>query len=202
MKLIDIRRANLRSVLGLGAICGLGFDATLAPFAAPVAHAQNVQSTQVSPQDKVKWLNEQQRALVALDPNDGWQWLDGGLAWRRVDGDGTGPKPTASDIVTVHYAGTFTDGREFDSSFKRGKPATFPLGNLIKAWQMAIPQMGVGDTIELVAPARLAYGPVGKGPIPGGATLKCKVQLLGIGAPRGKAPPPAVKATSTTKIGS
>ncbi len=77
----------------------------------------------------------------------------------------------------------FTDGATFDSSFDRGEPATFPLGRLIRAWQLAIPQMGVGDTIELAAPATLAYGPTGKGPIPGGATLLFKVQLLGIGSP-------------------
>ena len=61
-----------------------------------------------------------------------------------------------------------------------GEPATFPLGRLVKAWQLAIPEMGVGDTIELYAPADLAYGPVGKGPIPGNATLVFKVELIGI----------------------
>jgi FKBP-type peptidyl-prolyl cis-trans isomerase len=59
-------------------------------------------------------------------------------------------------------------------------PEAFPLNRLVKAWQMAIPEMGVGDTIEIAAPADLAYGPRGKGPIPGGATLLFTVQLLGI----------------------
>mgnify|MGYP004451866443 FL=1 len=82
--------------------------------------------------------------------------------------------------MTVHYEGTFTDGEVFDSSFARGEPATFPLGRLIPAWQRTIPLMGVGDTIEIAVPADLGYGPTGKGPIPGGATLLFKVQLIDI----------------------
>lgn len=129
----------------------------------------------------IAWHNAQQAYLAALKPADGWRYLPGGLKWRRIAGDGTGAKPTVEDTVTVHYSGTFTDGGTFDSSFDRGEPATFPLGRLIKAWQLAIPEMGVGDAIELAAPALLAYGPTGKGPIPGGATLLFKVQLIGIG---------------------
>lgn len=129
----------------------------------------------------IAWHNAQQAYIAALKPADGWRFLPGGLKWRRIAGDGSGAHPTVDDVVTVHYAGTLTDGTTFDSSFDRGEPATFPLGRLIKAWQLAIPEMGVGDTIELAAPALLAYGPVGKGPIPGGATLLFKVQLLAIG---------------------
>lgn len=151
----------------------------LALVSSPVL-AQDEQPAVDRSQD-IAWQNAQQAYIAALRQADGWQPLPGGLKWRRIAGDGTGAKPTVEDVVTVHYAGTFTDGGTFDSSFDRGEPATFPLGKLIKAWQLAIPQMGVGDTIELAAPALLAYGPVGKGPIPGGATLLFKVQLLGIG---------------------
>ncbi len=126
------------------------------------------------------WHNRQQAALAALQPSDGWQVLPGGLKWRRIAGDGSGPRPTVEDTVTVHYAGTFLDGTGFDSSYDRGEPASFPLGRLVKAWQLAIPQMGVGDTIELYAPADLAYGPQGRGPVPGNATLIFKVELIGI----------------------
>ena len=132
------------------------------------------------PERGMGWHSAQQVALAERAASGDWRALEGGLLWRRVEGDGTGVRPSVSDTVTVHYAGTFIDGETFDSSFDRGEPATFPLGRLIPAWQMAIPQMGVGDTIELAAPATLAYGPVGKGPIPGGATLLFKVQLLGI----------------------
>jgi len=126
------------------------------------------------------WHNAQQLALASRQASDGWGWLDGGVLWRRVAGDGTGKRPTVADNVTQHYAGTFTDGTEFDSSYKRGEPATFPLGGLIRAWQLAVPMMGVGDTIEIAVPASMGYGPVGRGPIPGGATLLFKIELLAI----------------------
>ena len=149
--------------------------AALALAAAPAA----AQETPDRSQD-IAWHNRQQAYLGGLSAAEGWRYLPGGLKWRRVAGDATGARPKVEDTVTVHYAGTFIDGTTFDSSFERGEPATFPLGRLIKAWQLAIPQMGVGDTIELAAPAMLAYGATGKGPIPGGATLLFKVQLLGI----------------------
>lgn len=134
----------------------------------------------------IAWHNAQQAHIAGLKQTDGWRYLPGGLKWRRIEGDGSGARPMVEDTVTVHYAGTLIDGTAFDSSFERGEPATFPLGALIPAWQLAIPQMGVGDTIELAAPATLAYGPVGKGPIPGGATLLFKVQLLAVNGARGK----------------
>lgn len=149
-----------------------------AMLAAPAA-AQEAASPPDRSQD-IAWHNAQQAHIAALKPAEGWRYLPGGLKWRRIAGDGTGAKPSVEDTVTVHYSGTFIDGTGFDSSFDRGEPATFPLGRLIPAWQLAIPQMGVGDTIELAAPALLAYGATGKGPIPGGATLLFKVQLLGI----------------------
>ena len=126
------------------------------------------------------WMSAQQSYFATLKPEDGWRYATGGLYWRRVAGDGVGPRPSLDDEVTVHYAGTFIDGEEFDSSYSGGKPITFPLGRLIPAWQQAIPMMAVGDTFEIVAPADLAYGPLGKGPIPGGATLVFTVELLGI----------------------
>lgn len=124
--------------------------------------------------------NAQQIYLSSLMASDGWYTMEGGLRWRYVDYLGTGPKPTVDDAVTVHYAGTFIDGQTFDSSFDRGTPATFPLSGLIPAWKLAIPQMAVGETIEIAAPATLAYGPRGRRTIPGGATLLFKVQLLDI----------------------
>lgn len=126
------------------------------------------------------WINSQSLALASLKASDGWQTLDKGLRWRRIAGNGSGRHPAVTDTVTLHYAGRLTDGTEFDSSYARGEPATFPLEALIEAWQLAVPQMGVGDTIELAVPAELGYGPRGKGPIPGGATLLFKIELLGI----------------------
>ena len=149
---------------------------------AAVAYAQSgppgeAQGTGL-PQD-AKWLNQQQAALAERQAKDGWSWLEGGLLWRRVKGDGSGPHPTVRDTVTLHYAGTLVDGTEFDSSYG-GQPATFPLRQLIPAWQLAVPQMGVGDTIELAVPASLGYGLRGAGPIPPSATLLFRIELLGI----------------------
>jgi FKBP-type peptidyl-prolyl cis-trans isomerase len=138
------------------------------------------QEQPAGPSQDAAWHNAQQAALAGRQASDGWQWMDGGLLWRRVAGDGSGKHPTLNDTVTIHYAGTFVDGTEFDSSYKRNEPATFPLRGLIRAWQMAVPQMGVGDTIEIAVPASLGYGPVGRGPIPGGATLLFKIELLAI----------------------
>ncbi|WP_305097731.1 FKBP-type peptidyl-prolyl cis-trans isomerase [Croceibacterium aestuarii] len=126
------------------------------------------------------WHMAQQQALASRTMAEGWSWLPGGVLWRRTKGDGSGAHPTVDDTVTVHYVGTFTDGETFDSSRQRGEPATFPLRGLIKAWQEAIPMAGVGDTIELAIPASMAYGPVGRGPIPGDATLLFEIELLGI----------------------
>ena len=140
-------------------------------------------TAQETPPDRsqdIAWMNAQQAYLAALKSEDGWRYMEGGLYWRYLEYAGSTEKPRVIDRVTVHYAGTFIDGGTFDSSYDRGEPVTFPLGRLIKAWQMAIPEMGVGDTIEIAAPADLAYGAQGKGPIPGGATLVFKVKLLGI----------------------
>lgn len=152
----------------------------LAALALSCAAIAQDDATTDQPAHDLAWHNRQQAAIAELKAEDGWQVLPGGLKWRRLAGDGSGQKPTVEDTVTVHYAGRLLDGTQFDSSYDRGEPATFPLGRLVKAWQLAIPQMGVGDTIELYTPADLAYGPVGKGPIPGNATLVFKVELLRI----------------------
>lgn len=155
--------------------------ATLGLVGIGVAIAQTSPSAPPAPAQDAAWHNRQMLALAQLKASDGWQSLPGGLRWRRIKGDGTGKHPTVADVVTIHYAGTLIDGTEFDSSYGRGQPATFPLGQLIPAWQMAVPMAGVGDTIEIATPSDLAYGPEGAGPIPGGATLMFKIELIGIG---------------------
>jgi FKBP-type peptidyl-prolyl cis-trans isomerase len=129
---------------------------------------------------EAKWQNEQQLAIASLKQSDGWQVLPGNGRWKRIKGNGAGAHPKVEDTVTLHYEGSLTDGTVFDSSYARGEPATFPLNQLIEAWQIAVPLMGVGDVIEIVVPSDIAYGPEGKGPIPGGATLKFKIELLAI----------------------
>jgi FKBP-type peptidyl-prolyl cis-trans isomerase len=127
------------------------------------------------------WHAQQQLYLLGLKAEDGWYTAEGGLRWRWVKYLASEKKPKVSDVVTVHYEGKLLDGTVFDSSYARGEPAKFPLGRLVKGWQIAIPNMGVGEIIEIAIPADLAYGPVGRGPIPPNATLVFKVELLGIG---------------------
>lgn len=126
------------------------------------------------------WHSQQQLYLLGLSREDGWHYVDGGLRWRWVKYLASQRKPTVADRVTVHYEGRLIDGTVFDSSYARGEPATFPLGRLVKGWQLAIPEMGVGETIEIAIPADLAYGPVGRGPIPANATLVFTVELIAI----------------------
>ena len=153
--------------------------AALATLSAAPAFGQ-VEPAGPGPSQDAAWHNRQMLALADRQAVDGWSYLPGGLLWRRVAGDGSGERPTVDDTVTLHYVGTLVDGTEFDSSVRRGQPATFPLRALIPAWQMAVPMMTVGDTIEIATPADLAYGPIGRGPIPGGATLLFRIELLGI----------------------
>jgi FKBP-type peptidyl-prolyl cis-trans isomerase FkpA len=99
-----------------------------------------------------------------------------------IEGKSTGAqKPNASSSVTVHYEGSLTDGTVFDSSYKRGSPATFPLSGVIPCWTQGVSAMSVGDKAVLTCPSALAYGSHGvPGTIPPNAVLKFKVELLEI----------------------
>lgn len=156
--------------------CALAALALSTPAAAQDRSPDNSQQTGPG---SLPWHNLQQAALHQADPADGWVALDGGVRWRRVAGDGTGPAPTLRDQVTVEYTGSLADGTVFDSNVGRS-PATFPLARLIPAWQVGIPYMGVGDTIELIVPMEMGYGLRGSGPIPGSATLLFTVTLLDV----------------------
>ena len=89
---------------------------------------------------------------------------------------GTGKTPAAGDTVTVHYKGTLVDGTEFDSSYKRGQPASFPVNGVIPGWTEALQLMKVGSKAQLVIPPELAYG--SNGPL-ANQVLLFDVELLG-----------------------
>jgi len=103
-----------------------------------------------------------------------------GLVYESVR-EGSGASPTARDTVKVHYRGTFPDGREFDSSYKRGQPVEFPLGGVIACWTEGVQRMKIGGKARLTCPSNIAYGPRGAGGvIPPNATLNFEVELLAI----------------------
>jgi FKBP-type peptidyl-prolyl cis-trans isomerase FkpA len=103
-----------------------------------------------------------------------------GLVYRSLK-EGTGPSPAASDTVKVHYRGTLTDGKEFDSSYGRGQPAEFPLNGVIRCWTEGVQKMKVGGKARLTCPPAIAYGnrAVG-GVIPANSTLVFEIELLDV----------------------
>ncbi|MBK9614460.1 MAG: FKBP-type peptidyl-prolyl cis-trans isomerase [Uliginosibacterium sp.] len=104
---------------------------------------------------------------------------DSGLVYISLK-EGEGDSPAATDKVKVNYRGTFIDGREFDSSYKRNSPIEFPLDGVIKCWTEGVQKMKPGGKAKLVCPAGIAYGDKGAGPVPGGATLVFEVELLAV----------------------
>jgi FKBP-type peptidyl-prolyl cis-trans isomerase FkpA len=103
-----------------------------------------------------------------------------GLVFKLIKA-GQGPSPKATDTVRVHYRGTLADGKEFDSSYRRGKPLEFPLDQVIRCWTEGVQRLQVGGTARLTCPPALAYGEQGVGGvIPPNATLTFEVELLGI----------------------
>jgi FKBP-type peptidyl-prolyl cis-trans isomerase FkpA len=97
--------------------------------------------------------------------------------------EGSGASPKATDVVKVHYRGTFLDGREFDSSYKRGQPTSFPLNRVIPCWTEAVQMMKPGGKVRITCPPGLAYGERGAGGvIPPNATLNFEIELISIGS--------------------
>jgi len=103
-----------------------------------------------------------------------------GLVFKSIK-EGSGASPKATDTVKVHYRGTFPDGKEFDSSYKTGAPAEFPLNGVIKCWTEGVQMMKVGGKAKLTCPASIAYGQRGAGSaVPPNATLVFEVELLAV----------------------
>jgi FKBP-type peptidyl-prolyl cis-trans isomerase FkpA len=111
--------------------------------------------------------------------------LPSGVIYRE-ERAGTGASPKASDTVRVNYRGTFTDGREFDSSYRGGQPFTTPLTRVIPCCTEGVQKMKAGGKAMLTCPSEVAYGDQGQQGIPGGSTLIFEIELLAINPPAGK----------------
>jgi FKBP-type peptidyl-prolyl cis-trans isomerase FklB len=150
--------------------------ATLTEFQNEMRQKQQEKMQQAGEANK----KEGEAFLAANKTKESVVTLPSGLQYKIITA-GTGPKPTAGDSVVCNYRGTLIDGKEFDSSYKRGQPATFPVSGVIKGWTEALQLMPVGSKWQLFVPSELAYGDRGSGPDIGpNATLVFEVELLSI----------------------
>lgn len=166
---------KLRALIGLGIAIGC-----VNTYADTVANPlqtgtnttmQSAETTSKATGESFLSTNKAQPGVVTLP--DGLQY--------KVLIAGTGSQPTDTDVVTVNYSGKLTNGTEFDSSYKRGQPASFPVNGVIPGWTEALKLMKVGSTWELYIPANLAYGDVGAPPVIGpNEALIFKVELLSV----------------------
>jgi len=153
-------------------------------------------------QQKVQALVQSSRASIAdsnraaakkfLDENGKQKDVTttaSGLQYQVVT-PGSGDSPHPTDEVSVNYRGTLLNGTEFDSSYKRGQPATFPVNGVIRGWQEALVLMKPGAKWNLYIPPELAYGDNSPPPIPPGSMLKFEVELLSVKAPANAGPAP------------
>src|SRR5438094_1868623 len=164
-----------------------------------------------------KDMQQKQKAAGEKNASEGTKFLEenkkkegvkttaSGLQYKAIK-DGTGAQPKATDTVTVNYRGTLINGTEFDSSYKRGEPASFPLNGVIKGWTEGLQLMKVGSKYQFFVPPNLAYGERAVGPdIAPNSTLIFEVELLDVKPPAASASPAAPappKANPPTTSGS
>jgi len=123
---------------------------------------------------------QEEAAAGTAAQDDGYTTTASGLKYKVIR-DAEGPKPTASDMVTVHYEGRLPNGQVFDSSYQRGEPAQFPLNAVIPGWTEGVQLMSVGSKYQFYIPSGLAYGPRGAGGIIGpNQDLIFDVELISI----------------------
>jgi FKBP-type peptidyl-prolyl cis-trans isomerase FklB len=136
-------------------------------------------------EERMKTMGEKNKKdgaafLAENKKKEGVKTLPSGLQYKVIK-EGTGKVPKATDTVTTNYRGTLIDGTEFDSSYKRGQPATFPVNGVIKGWTEALQLMKTGSKWQLFVPSDLAYGDKGAGPQIGpNAVLIFEVELLSV----------------------
>ncbi len=135
-----------------------------------------------APSDAASWVPAQRAYLAWNLTNRGWNVTPSGLQYRRVGrAFPKAAQPLTTDTVRVHYRGTLINGTEFDSSYSRNEPASFPLNRVIKGWTEGVALMHVGETYDFVIPANLAYAGRRMGnDIPAESTLLFRVQLLAV----------------------
>jgi FKBP-type peptidyl-prolyl cis-trans isomerase len=147
--------------------------------------AQNIKMSEGQKRAEAQAKSNEDKSKVYMDANGkkaGVTTTASGLQYEVIK-QAEGPKPTAASTVTVHYVGTLTDSTEFDSSVKRGQPATFPLGGVIPGWTEGLQLMSVGSKYRFTIPPALGYGPRGAGNvIPPNSVLIFEVELLSIAA--------------------
>jgi FKBP-type peptidyl-prolyl cis-trans isomerase FklB len=166
---------------------------TLTTLQADLRKKQELMTQQAAETNK----KEGDAFLTANKGKEGVVTLPSGLQYKILQ-EGTGPKPAATDTVSVNYRGTLLNGTEFDSSYKRGQPATFGVGQIIKGWNEALQLMPVGSKWQLFVPPDLAYGGRGAGrDIGPNSTLVFEVELLSIQPKAEAAPAPATAPAAT-----
>jgi FKBP-type peptidyl-prolyl cis-trans isomerase FklB len=172
MKLLAITISCL-TLVSASAMASETSTTTRTNVSASIPGDQTLTESQKNQKAGMLFLQTNQRKPGVVTLPDGLQY--------KVVTKGTGTKPGLSDTVTVHYAGTLIDGTEFDSSYKRNEPATFPVAGVIPGWTEALQLMPAGSTWELFIPANLAYGEQGAPPSIGpNQVLVFKVQLLDV----------------------
>ena len=127
------------------------------------------------------YKNKNIEFLKELSTQKGINSLPCGIYYKVLETGEGKVSPTVRSIVSVHYRGTLTDGKEFDNSYKRNCPEAFRLCDVIDGWQIALQQMHVGDKWTIYIPSEMGYGSKASGPIPANSTLIFEVELLGIG---------------------
>ncbi|MGB6977424.1 MAG: FKBP-type peptidyl-prolyl cis-trans isomerase [Gammaproteobacteria bacterium] len=161
-------------ILGFGILCANIYAAdnpSTPPTTESQAQMQAPPTRNMTSDVTFLMVNKNKPGVVTLP--DGLQY--------KVITQGNGTQPTDRDMVTVNYAGRLIDGTEFDSSYKRGQPATFPVSGVIPGWTEALKMMKVGSTWEVYIPASLAYGERGAPPVIGpNQTLIFKIELLDV----------------------
>jgi FKBP-type peptidyl-prolyl cis-trans isomerase FklB len=173
------------AILARGLKDGLAGKSQLTDEEAQAALAELQKNVRAQQEEKAKAASEVNKKegdafLSANKAQSGVVALPSGLQYKVLKA-GTGPKPTTADTVVCNYRGTLLNGKEFDSSIKRGQPATFPVGQVIPGWTEALQLMPVGSKWQLWIPANLAYGARAAGPDIGpNSTLVFEVELVSI----------------------